>query len=228
MRFSFFPICGLMAAACVSAQTPPAQESQPQDSLARVEGMPPRTAPGDYGSQGKAGDITVGAEFSGHTIPTPDGPLSSEEYIVIEAGFFGASGSRLKLAQSDFSLRVNGSKKTIASEPFALVLSTVKDPEWAPPDPEKSSTKLAGLSTHSGGPGAGQQDAGPPKVPKPPFDVQRKLELRVKKISMPEGERPLPQAGLIYFKYRGKEKGIRSLELIYEGAAGSVTIPMHP
>jgi len=65
-------------------------------------------------------------------------------------------------------------------------------------------------------------------VPKPPFDVQRKLELRVKKISMPEGERPLPQAGLIYFKYRGKEKGIRSLELIYEGAAGSVTIPMHP
>jgi hypothetical protein len=45
---------------------------------------------------------------------------------------------------------------------------------------------------------------------------------------MPVGDRTLPEAGLLYFKYRGKEKGIHSLELIYSGAAGQATIPLHP
>jgi len=38
------------------------------------------------------------------------------------------------------------------------------------------------------------------------------------------GDRPLPQAGLLFFQYRGKEKGINSLELIYSGAAGKATL----
>jgi hypothetical protein len=226
MRFLFLPICVLIPA--VFAQAPQAQESKPaEDSLARVEGMPPRASAADYASQAKAGDISIGAEFSGHSVPTPDGILKTEEFIVIEAGFFGAPGAKLQLAQTDFSLRINGNKKALASEPFGSVISNVTDPDWAPPDASKKAGGIAGLTANANG-GGPPADNGPTSAPKPPFEVKRKLELRVKKISMPEGERPLPQAGLLYFRYRAKEKGIHSLELIYSGAAGSAVVNLHP
>ena len=43
---------------------------------------------------------------------------------------------------------------------------------------------------------------------------------------MQVGERPLPQAGLLFFLYRGKSEGIKSLELIYNGAAGKATLDL--
>ena len=41
-----------------------------------------------------------------------------------------------------------------------------------------------------------------------------------------EGERPLPQTGLLYFPYGGKVTGIRSLELIYSGTAGKAKLDL--
>jgi len=58
--------------------------------------------------------------------------------------------------------------------------------------------------------------------------VERKMELRVQKAAVPEGDRPLPVAGLIFFSYSGKTKGIHSMDLIYSGPAGKATIPMQP
>ena len=43
---------------------------------------------------------------------------------------------------------------------------------------------------------------------------------------MGEGERPLPQAGLLFFEFNGEVKNIHSLELIYNGPAGKATLPM--
>jgi hypothetical protein len=187
-------------------------------------GLPPRVAPTEYQAQGKAGEITIGAEFAQHSVPTPEGPLSTEEYVVVEAGFFGAPGARLQLSPGDFSLRINGNKKTTPAEPYGLVVDSVKDPEWVP---EVKQEKGGKTSFGSGGRGGGG-DSGPPTPPKVPFDVQRKLAIRVKKASMPEGDRALPEAGLLYFKYRGKEKSIHSLELIYSGPAGQATLELHP
>ena len=60
------------------------------------------------------------------------------------------------------------------------------------------------------------------------IEVQRAMDQKVQKASFPEGERPLPQAGLLYFEYRGSLKGLRQLELIYTGPAGKATIPLQP
>ena len=49
---------------CVQAQTPPGKEAT------ETKGLPARAAPTDYQAQGKAGNITIGAEFTGHAIPT--------------------------------------------------------------------------------------------------------------------------------------------------------------
>jgi hypothetical protein len=54
------------------------------------------------------------------------------------------------------------------------------------------------------------------------------MEQHVQKVAMLEGDRALPQAGLLFFEYRGKTQGIRSLELIYSGAAGTTTLALQP
>lgn len=184
--------------------------------------MPPRATPGDYPSQAKAGSITIAAEFAGHSIPKPEGPLSTDDYVVVEAGLFASSGEHIPLSISDFSLRINGKKAPLSSQPFEYVLHSVKDPEWIPPDQPKEKSK-GGLST-----GGGQADSGPPPPVHVPIELQRAMAQYVQKASLPQGDRPLPQAGLLFFEYRGKAKNIHSLELIYSGPAGKTTLPLQP
>jgi hypothetical protein len=58
--------------------------------------------------------------------------------------------------------------------------------------------------------------------------VQRAMAQRVQRASLPEGDRPLPKAGLIFFQYRGKTQNLQSLELIYDGPAGKATLKLQP
>lgn len=206
----------------------PAQEQsapeQPTKELV-FKSLPPRAAAGEYQAQGNAGMVTIGAEFAGHSVPAPEHTYSTEDYIVVEAGLFGAAGARTTLARGDFSLRINGKKSVATSEPYELVFHSLKDPEWQPPeDPDSKGGSKGGLSTG----GNGQNQSAPPPPPKMPFPLRRAMEQSVQKAAMQEGERPLPQAGLLFFQYRGKTEGIKSLELIYSGAAGKVTLELQP
>jgi hypothetical protein len=188
------------------------------------KGLPPRISPAEYQAHAQAGTVTIAAEFTGHSIATPQGnTLSTEDYVVVETGFFGADGARLKVSADDFSLRINGKKVPLPSQPFGRMASSLKDPEWEPPAEKKSK---GGMSTGGGGQG-GQNDP-PPTPPKMPFPERRAMEQRVQKALLPEGDRALPVAGLIFFQYGGKTKGMKSLELIYEGPAGKATLKLQP
>jgi hypothetical protein len=59
-----------------------------------------------------------------------------------------------------------------------------------------------------------------------PIELLRGWQQRVRKAALPEGDRALPQAGLIFFQYRGKVENIRSLELLYEGPAGNASLTL--
>ena len=61
-----------------------------------------------------------------------------------------------------------------------------------------------------------------------PIETRRAMELKVQKASLPEGDRALPVAGLIYFQYSGKTKGMKSVELVYAGPAGKATVALQP
>jgi len=196
----------------------PRKEIPPDES----KGMPPRAAPTEYQAQGKAGDVTIGAEFTGHAIATPDATYASEEYIVVETALFGPSGARLKLSQADFALRINGKKQPNPAQPYELVFKSLKDPEWEPPVKQDSKSKT------SLGSGGGSSDNTPPPPPKMPIELRRAMEQRVLRAAMLEGDRALPQAGLLFFEYRGKTTHIRSLELVYSGPAGNATIALQP
>ncbi len=197
-----------------------AQEAPARDPAA----IAPRATPGDYQAQAPAGPITIAAEFTGHSIATPQTILSTEEYVVVEVGVFGPPGARVKLSHEDFSIRINGKKMPSPAQPYGLVSKNAKDPDWealAPPETKKSK---GGVSSGGGG----QSDAGPPPVLHVPVELKRAMEQKVLKASLPEGDRVLPEAGLIYFEHGGKVTNIRSIELIYAGAAGKATLTLHP
>jgi hypothetical protein len=215
----------LLFSACLAAQDKNDQEQNTKELP--FASMPARAAASEYQAQGKAGMLTIGAEFAGHSVTAPAHTYSSEDYVVVEAGFFGPPGAQVTLSRDDFSLRVNGKKNVLPSEPYELVFKSLKDPEWQPPpvpEDQKSSSSKGGLTTG----GAGQNDTAPPPPPKMPFPLRRAMEQHVQRAAMQVGERPLPQAGLLFFLYRGKSEGIKSLELIYSGAAGKATLDLQP
>ena len=212
----------LISAICLCVQ---GQNTQSTDAQIEAKGMPPRATPADYQVQSQAGTVTVGAEFKGHSLPTLQGTLSTEEYVVIETGLFGSPGARIKLSSGDFALRINGKKTPLPSQPYGLVVGSVKDPEWEPPVAAASKSKT---SLNSSGKGEQSEANTPPAPIQIPIAVQRAMAQRVQKASLPEGDRNLPVAGLIFFPYRGKTQSIRSIELIYAGPAGKATLMLQP
>jgi hypothetical protein len=207
-----------VTALCLCAQ---GQETQTKE----IRGLPPRATPADYQAHAQAGTMTIGAEFVGHFVPTLQGNLTTEDYVVVETGMFGPPEAPIKLFLGDFSLRINGKKAALPGQPYGMVLKSLKDPDWEPPAvAESSSTSKTKVNTGGGG----SQDKEPPAPVRIPVEVQRAMEQRIQKASLPEGDRTVPVAGLIFFPYSGRTQGIRSLELIYNGSAGNVTLELRP
>jgi hypothetical protein len=204
-----------------------AQDTPPQDAAAKdapaseSKGMPPRATPADYQAHTQAGTVTLAAEFMGHAVPTPEAPYSTEDFVIVEAGLFGPPQARLRLSIGDFSLRING-KKALPSQPYGLSFSSLKDPDWEPPSKAKGESK-ATLDK-----GGGQPDDSFHPTVRMPIERKRTMQQRVQRASMPEGDRTLPAAGLLFFEFRGKPESIRSLELIYSGPAGNATLALQP
>lgn len=216
----------LTAVFCQGAPGQDAQskEAQGKEALAQSQnkGLPPRAAPGDYYAHTQAGAITVAAEFRGHSVPNSEAILATEDYVAVEVGFFGPPDGRINLSSDAFSLRING-KKALTTQAYSMIFGTLKDPEWEPP--ESATPKASSTSIGTGG----QNDPGGTPAPvHPPFALQRGWQQRVMKASLPEGDRALPAAGLIFFKYHGKTDNIDSIELIYAGPGGKTTLKLHP
>ena len=130
----------LSAAICLYGQE---QGTPATAAPIEAKGMPPRATPADYQAQAQAGTVTVAAEFAGHSVPTMQGPLTTEDFVVVEMGLFGAPDARMKISADDFSLRINGKKAALPSLPYGMVLSSVKDPEWRRPRQPNRSRKAA-------------------------------------------------------------------------------------
>jgi hypothetical protein len=213
-------ILTVLSAFGMSAQ---GQDAPAKDlKIGAAKGLAPRATPADYQAQVKAGAVTIAAEFLGHAIPLPQETLSTEDYVVVEVGMFGDPDARLMLSVSDFSLRINDKKTPAPNQPYELVFKTLKSPEYEPP-----SKSEAGKTSFGTGGGQTDPNAPPPPV-HIPIEVRRTWQQHIQEAAMLEGERPLPQAGLLYFLYRGKTQSIHSLELIYSGAAGKAAVALRP
>src|SRR5690242_7812827 len=103
-----------------------AQSVATKDVQSEIKGIPPRATAADYQAQAQAGNVTIGAEFTGHSVPTPGGPLTTENYVVVETALFGPADAHVVISPADFSLRLNG-KKPVPAQPYGLILSSLKD-----------------------------------------------------------------------------------------------------
>jgi hypothetical protein len=234
MQFRHFSVIStLLATLLLTSQfasgqsAPPAAAPGASGGVSR--GIPPRANPSEYLSRAQAGTFTIAAEFDGHSVPTPKATLSTEDFVAVEVALFGVPSARATVSFSDFSLRINGKKAALPAEQFATVFRNLRDPSWSPPEEEdkKSSSKTA---LNTGGSGSnGQNDPGalPPVVHIPP-ELERAMQQHVQNSALPEGERALPIAGLIFFRYSGAAKGIHSVELVYAGSAGKAVIALQP
>jgi hypothetical protein len=159
--------------------------------------MPPRATPADYQASVKLGDLTLAADFAGHSVPTPEAVFSTEDYVVVEVAFFGPPQARTKLSFEDFSLRINGKKSPQPSQPYAMVFKSLKDPEWAPPE---TAEKKSRTSVDTGGSGGGNDKPNPndpPPVIHVPIEVERAMELKVQKAALPGLERGCSSSSIL-------------------------------
>lgn len=197
-----------------------AAEAKPVDA----KPIPPRASPADYQAHAQVGDVTLAAEFWAHSVPTPEVPLSTEEYVVVEVGVFGPADKRLQLSYADFSARINGKKNPARAEAYTVVSKSVKDPSYDPPELSQAKSSATSVSTNGRG-GNDTSTSTLPPVVHIPLPLERAMALRVQKAALPEGEHVLPQAGLLFFPHRGK---LQSIELIYSGPAGKATLTLQP
>lgn len=209
--------------AAVFCQGAAAQEPAVNDAPIReATGIPPRTSPTEYQSHAQAGVVTIAAEFTRHSVATLQATLSTEEYVVVEVGLFGPPETRAMVSHDDFSLRINGKRFPLQAQPYGVVFESLKDPEWQPPVPKEGKSKT-GISS-----GGGDDAGGAPTPPKMPFELVRVMQQRVQKAALPEGDRALPVAGLIFFEYRGRATGIKSIDLLYDGPTGKAVLKLQP
>lgn len=200
-----------------------AAAGQTAEAPKETQGLLPRGSAAEYQARGQAGKVTVAADFTGHGIPTEQQPLVSEEYVGVEVALFGPPDGRLTINASEFTLKINGKKTPYESQPWGLVAKEIKDPEWMPPEPLTEKSK-GGLTGSAGG---GRQPGDPPPLPpKVPVELLRTWQQLLKRCALAEGDRALPQAGMIFFRYRGKPQSIKSVELVYEGAAGKASVQL--
>jgi hypothetical protein len=54
------------------------------------------------------------------------------------------------------------------------------------------------------------------------------MQQKIEKAAMPEGDRALPEAGLLFFAYHGNSEKIKSVVLTYSGPAGKATLNHQP
>jgi len=212
-----------LASAQERAQAPALVPQKPEAS----KGIPPRATPGDYQAHAQVGKITMAAEFDQHAVPDPTVTLSTEDFVVVEVALYGPAGTNLALDYQDFSLKING-KKPVPARPYGMVFKSLKSPDYEPPS-EKMLDKQGKTNVTTGANGGGgnsNTDLGAPKLPPiihVPIEVSREWERKVHMAALPEGERPLPQGGLLFFEHGGRTN---SAELVYNGPAGKVTIPL--
>jgi hypothetical protein len=216
------------AALCQVAggQGPAQPAAPPKASTSEIPRLRPRAAAHDYRARTPVGKYELGAEFKGHVIPTPELALQTENYIALEVGLFGPADSRLVISREDFTLKIND-KKAVPAQSFVTLYDSIKDPLYE--TPEQIADKKARNSDEDKGENKGEfgSDRNPRFHPIP-FAVRRDWEQRLAKSSLPEGDRALPEGGLLYFSYRGRDASVLSLQLYYSGPAGKATLDIEP
>jgi|YNPNPStandDraft_1061719.scaffolds.fasta_scaffold04088_3 hypothetical protein len=201
-------------------------------------GLDPRPSPKDYPAEAKLAAAALGAEYLARGVAARGRTFLLDGYLVIETAMYPERGRSLAVSAGHFTLRVNGKKAALAPQTPGMVAASLKYPDWERRPELTVGGGVGDAGVIIGGRRPGERFPGDPRprqtrlpeAPRVPAQtgVDREPapspEEVVVEAALPEGETAQPVAGLLYFAYRGKTKGIRSLELLYNGPAGQCAL----
>lgn len=202
-------------------------------SWAQGQGTTTREKPEAYPSQAVATPFKLAAEFFGHSMPSPQGVIFLQDYLVVEVAAYPPGFQPISIRASRFSLRLNGKKSVLVTQSPGMVAASVKYPDWTQ-RPRVVGTGGLGDGTITVGeptnPGRFPGDPNrtgarlPAPVPRVPDQtnsgVERQPEMQIEEVcerlSLPEDVMKGPRSGYLFFPYSGKLKSLHSIELLYE------------
>jgi len=196
-------------------------------------GTVPKTSAQDYPAHCKLDKLSIGAEYLVHSFSSGADMFIARDFLVVEVALFPAKGETIVASPAQFTLRINGRKTALEPQPPELVVASLKDP-----DLRNHPAVQGGVGpVIFGAPQPVERFPNDPTV-RPPYPSpgrsqagvdQRspvKAEDLVVDAALPAGEHHGPVSGYLYFAYRGNLKHIRSLELLFAGPAGPVSLPL--
>ncbi len=199
-------------------------------------GIEPKPKPADYPAHAKTAAAAIGAEFLGRYLPGDKTNHMTGNYMVVEVGFFPTlRGKLINLSPGDFRLRLNGKRDLVSQSP-GIVAGSLRNPHW-----ENERGVVA-----SGGVGPAvvvmtpnrrqPRFPGDPEVREPGNsrdepkveDVNAEKDAGDAAIRRGLTDEPVdrPAAGLLYFAWNEPIRKLKSIELVYDGPAGKLVLPL--
>lgn len=166
----------------------------------------PRAKPTDYPVHAESARIAVAAEYLVHSFGNGRQMYFVPGYLVIDTAIY--PHEPLLIAPNQFALRINGKKVLSPEAPQTVGYSLTFNPTGMPqaprpqeqPDPNNPDRELA-----------------------PRNESATEVLVRT---AFPQGEFHSPQGGYLYFAFGGSVKKIQSLELLYSGDGGPLTLKL--
>ncbi len=201
-------------------------------AVALGQGTDPKPKADDYDVHAATSKGALGAEFMVHSFSGRGQTYVAKDYLVVEVALYPPKGQGIQVRPGEFSLRVNGRKTLLTPVSPSEVVSSLQHADWS----LNRGVELGGTLGNTGvilGRPAPSRIPGEPsgRAPQPPrapdsgspggIDPEPRVTAAelVVETALPEDPRRGPIAGFLYFPYKGKPSGIKSLELLFEDAA---------
>lgn len=206
-----------------------------------AEVLTPKQKPEAYAAHLDFKKASIGADHHSHTLPTGSSSLFLSEYLVIEVAIFPMLEKEFPVSPGNFTLRLNGKKQVILAQTPGLVVSSVKNSGWGQSPTVAVAVGDGDREVVVGGPQRkprfpGDPTGNPtprPRVPEPENtsavtpEPAPKPEEMIPDLALQQQLISHPVAGYLYFPYSGKLKALKTIELIYEGPAGSGKVDLN-
>lgn len=203
-------------------------------------GVEPKAAATDYPVHAAAGEIAIGAEYLVHSYSHDGQTYFAPDYLVVEIGLFPQKGREVPISSGQFMLRINGKKDVLLPEPPGFVGASLKYSDWERKPRVETGVGIGGADVIIGRrvptprfPGDRREEARrTPPVIQAPGQVSSGVE-REEPVTpgeaavasaLPDGSYTKAAAGNLYFRYSGKTKSIKKLELLFRQGEQETTL----
>jgi hypothetical protein len=192
--------------------------------LGFADGTTPKPNPADYDVHAYAGPFDIGAEYMVHSFSAGEAMYLAEHYLVVEVAFYPPlKDDVVTIDLAKFKLRLNH-RTALSADPPSQAAASLRPSMFDYQQPRLSGGIGAGpigVGMGQPGPVPGSPMPRQPRTPEaaPPGGIERtpvSPEEVLLNTALPAGSHKGPVSGFVYFRFEGKLKSVKNVELIYD------------